>query len=93
MRIISECSLSQDIRGISDDIQMSEIVLQKNVRLGPTELHLLAIVELQAIHVYDKPHLNQPIDYLDPRSEYTRVINEWSTKSSISTVRIVSPNN
>ncbi|CAF1347910.1 unnamed protein product [Rotaria magnacalcarata] len=57
MRIISECSLSQDIRGISDDIQMSEIVLQKNVRLGPTELHLLAIVELQAIHVYDKPHV------------------------------------
>ena len=30
------------------------LFLQKNVRLVPTELRLLAIVELQTTHVYDK---------------------------------------
>ncbi|CAF2109280.1 unnamed protein product, partial [Rotaria magnacalcarata] len=37
--------------------------------------------------------LNQPIDYLDPRPEYIRIIIEWSTKSSIPMARIVSPDN
>ncbi|CAF4200396.1 unnamed protein product, partial [Rotaria magnacalcarata] len=31
--------------------------LQKNVRLGSTELGLLATVGLQIIHVYEKPRL------------------------------------
>ncbi|CAF4191687.1 unnamed protein product [Rotaria magnacalcarata] len=38
-------------------------------------------------------YLNQPIDYLDPRPEYIRIIIEWSTKSSIPMARIVSPDN
>ncbi|CAF4208321.1 unnamed protein product [Rotaria magnacalcarata] len=41
-------------RDIDDDIQMSEFALQKKVPLGLTDLGLLAIVELQIIHVYDK---------------------------------------
>ncbi|CAF2173351.1 unnamed protein product [Rotaria magnacalcarata] len=36
-------------------------------------------------------HLNQPIDYLDPRPEYIRVIIKWLTKSSISITHTVSP--
>ncbi|CAF4276075.1 unnamed protein product [Rotaria magnacalcarata] len=80
-------------RDIVDDAQMGEVVLQKNVHLGSAELRLLAIVGLQAIHLCDQPDLNQPIDYLDPRPEYIRVIIEWSTKSSIPMARIVSPYN
>ncbi|CAF1431965.1 unnamed protein product [Rotaria magnacalcarata] len=60
---------------------MGELVLQKNVRLGPTGLRLLAT-------------LNQPIDYLDPQPEYIRVIIiEWPIKSSIPIARTVSPDN
>ncbi|CAF2157708.1 unnamed protein product [Rotaria magnacalcarata] len=33
---------------------MGELDLQKNVRLGPTGLGLLTIVELRIIHVYEK---------------------------------------
>ncbi|CAF5031223.1 unnamed protein product, partial [Rotaria magnacalcarata] len=39
---------------IDDDIQMSEFALQKNTPLGFADLGLLATVELQIIHVYDK---------------------------------------
>ncbi|CAF4311698.1 unnamed protein product [Rotaria magnacalcarata] len=36
-------------------------------------------------------HLNQLINYFDPRSEYIRaIIIEWSTKSSIPIARIIS---
>ncbi|CAM4771414.1 unnamed protein product [Rotaria magnacalcarata] len=41
-------------RDTDDDIQMSEFALQKNVPLGFADLGLLATVELQIIHVYDK---------------------------------------
>ncbi|CAF4621010.1 unnamed protein product [Rotaria socialis] len=44
-------------RGIGDDIQIGELVLQKNVRLGSTELGLLATVGLQIIHVFEKPRV------------------------------------
>ncbi|CAF3760828.1 unnamed protein product [Rotaria socialis] len=48
---------SRYIRGIGDDIQIGELVLQKNVRLGSTELGLLATVGLQIIHVFEKPRV------------------------------------
>ncbi|CAF4584032.1 unnamed protein product [Rotaria socialis] len=57
IRIVSDCSLNQDIRDIGDDVQMGELVLQKNVPLGPAELGLLVTVGLQTIHVYDKPRV------------------------------------
>ncbi|CAF4323788.1 unnamed protein product, partial [Adineta steineri] len=41
-------------RDIDDDIQMSEFALKKNVPLGFADLRLLATVELQILHVYDK---------------------------------------
>ncbi|CAF3310307.1 unnamed protein product [Rotaria socialis] len=126
IRIISKCSLNQEILG-------------SNVPLKRADLDLLATVGPRTVHVYDKlrvvvlstdskeihdsneimlmrvlkyttyyllslwhyietsaiqtlqsyypiihVQLNQPIDYLDPRPEYIRVIIEWSTKSSIS---------
>ncbi|CAF4401252.1 unnamed protein product [Rotaria socialis] len=110
IRIISKCSLNQEILG-------------SNVPLKRADLDLLATVGPRTVHVYDKlrvvvlstdskeihdsneimlmrvlkyttyyllslwhymQQLNQPIDYLDPRPEYIRVIIEWSTKSSIS---------
>ncbi|CAF4340173.1 unnamed protein product, partial [Rotaria magnacalcarata] len=39
---------------IDDDIQMSEFALQKNVPLELADLGLLATVEPQTIHFYDK---------------------------------------
>ncbi|CAF2219675.1 unnamed protein product [Rotaria magnacalcarata] len=57
---------------------MSAFALQINVPLGLGDLGLLAT-------------LNQPIDYLNPRPEYIRVIIEWSLKSSIPVAHIVSP--
>ncbi|CAF1980514.1 unnamed protein product [Rotaria magnacalcarata] len=44
-------------KDIGDDIQIGELVLQKNVRLGSAELGLLATIGLQIIHVYEKPHV------------------------------------
>ncbi|CAF1026007.1 unnamed protein product, partial [Rotaria magnacalcarata] len=41
-------------RDTDDDVQMSEFALQKNVPLGFADLGLLATVEPQTIHVYDK---------------------------------------
>ncbi|CAF2103701.1 unnamed protein product [Rotaria magnacalcarata] len=41
-------------RDIDDDIQMSEFALQKNVPLELADLGLLATVEPQTIHFYDK---------------------------------------
>ncbi|CAF4984375.1 unnamed protein product, partial [Rotaria magnacalcarata] len=70
------------IRIISKSSLNQEIL---DVPLGPAELGLLATVGLQPIH------LNQLINYFDPRPEYIRaIIIEWSTKSSISIARIIS---
>jgi molybdopterin molybdotransferase len=44
-------------RNIGDDVNVGELVLEKNVTLGPAELGLLATVGLQKIRVYDKPHV------------------------------------
>jgi molybdopterin biosynthesis enzyme len=44
-------------RDIGDDVNIGELVLEKNVILGPAELGLLATVGLQKIRVYDKPHV------------------------------------
>lgn len=44
-------------RDIGDDVQMDELVLQKNIPLGPAELGLLATVGLQTVRVYDKPRV------------------------------------
>ncbi|CAF4544688.1 unnamed protein product, partial [Rotaria socialis] len=75
-------------KDIGDDIQMSEFALQKNVPLGPADLNLLATVGPRTIH------LNQLVNYLDPRSEYIRaIIIEWSTKFSIPIARIISADN
>ncbi|CAF2164979.1 unnamed protein product [Rotaria magnacalcarata] len=52
LAIIHTAMVSRDI---VDDVQMGEVVLQKNVRLGSAELRLLAIVGLQAIHLCDQP--------------------------------------
>jgi gephyrin len=57
IRINTECSMNQDIRDIGDDVNIGELVLEKNVILGPAELGLLATVGLQKIRVYDKPHV------------------------------------
>ncbi|CAF3473662.1 unnamed protein product [Rotaria sp. Silwood1] len=61
---------------------------------------LFVVPTLKRMMGYIQPHhpiirvqLNQPIEYLDPRPEYIRVIIEWSTKSSIPIARIVSPDN
>ncbi|CAF3310178.1 unnamed protein product [Rotaria socialis] len=56
--VISNCSYGYAVevlyRDTDDDIQMSEFALQKNVPLGLADLGLLATVEPQTIHVYDK---------------------------------------
>ncbi len=73
IRINTECSMNQDVRyeyyqmksvivfcfcrKIGDDVNVGELVLEKNVLLGPAELGLLATVGLQKIRVYDKPHV------------------------------------
>ncbi|CAF3603057.1 unnamed protein product [Rotaria sordida] len=57
IRITTECSMNQDIRNIGDDVHIGELVLEKNVRLGPAELGLLATVGLRTVRVYDKPHV------------------------------------
>lgn len=44
-------------RDIGDDVQIDELVLQKNIPLGPAELGLLATVGLQTVRVYDKPRV------------------------------------
>jgi molybdopterin molybdotransferase len=44
-------------RKIGDDVNVGELVLEKNIPLGPAELGLLATVGLQTICVYDKPHV------------------------------------
>ncbi len=44
-------------RNIGDDVNIGELVLEKNIPLGPAELGLLATVGLQTIRVYDKPHV------------------------------------
>ncbi|CAF2112278.1 unnamed protein product [Rotaria magnacalcarata] len=49
------------------------------------------IQTLQSNHPIIHVQLNQPIDYLDPRPEYIRVIIKWLTKSSISITHTVSP--
>ncbi|CAF5165988.1 unnamed protein product, partial [Rotaria magnacalcarata] len=49
------------------------------------------IQTLQYHHPIIHVQLNQPIDYLNPRPEYIRVIIEWSLKSSIPVAHIVSP--
>ncbi|CAF0943577.1 unnamed protein product [Adineta steineri] len=57
IRINTVCSINQDIRDIGDDVTINELVLEKNVSLGPAELGLLATVGLQSIRVYDQPHV------------------------------------
>ncbi|UJR36001.1 hypothetical protein I4U23_028741 [Adineta vaga] len=57
IRILSECTMNQDIRAIGDDVNVGELVLEKNTLLGPAELGLLATVGLQTVRVYDKPHV------------------------------------
>jgi molybdopterin molybdotransferase len=44
-------------RNIGDDVNIGELVLEKNVPLGPAELGLFATVGLQTVRVYDKPHV------------------------------------
>ncbi len=44
-------------RDIGDDVNVGELVLEKNIPLGPAELGLLATVGLQTVRVYDKPHV------------------------------------
>jgi len=44
-------------RKIGDDVNIDELVLEKNSPLGPAELGLLATVGLQTVNVYDKPHV------------------------------------
>ncbi|CAF1298519.1 unnamed protein product [Rotaria magnacalcarata] len=52
----------------------------------------LVIQALQSHHPIIHVQFNQPIDYLNPRPEYIRVIIiEWSIKSSIPIAHIVSP--
>lgn len=73
IRITTECSMNQDIRyiyfiirksllyvmyrNIGDDVNVDELVLEKNVSLGPAELGLLVTVGLQKLCVYDKPRV------------------------------------
>ncbi|CAF0923256.1 unnamed protein product [Adineta steineri] len=57
IRINTVCSINQDIRDIGDDVTINELVLEKNVSLGPAELGLLATVGLQSIRVYDQPRV------------------------------------
>ncbi|CAF3746443.1 unnamed protein product [Rotaria socialis] len=47
-------------KDIGDDIQIGELILQKNVRLGSAELGLLATIGLQIIHVFEKPRVVIP---------------------------------
>ena len=42
---------------IGDDVKLDELVLQKNIRLGPAELGILATVGLRTVRVYDKPRV------------------------------------
>ena len=44
-------------RNIGDDVNVGEMVLEKNALIGPAELGLLATVGLQTVHVYDKPRV------------------------------------
>ena len=44
-------------RKIGDDVNVDELVLEKNVSLGPAEVGLLATVGLQTVRVYDKPRV------------------------------------
>jgi molybdopterin biosynthesis enzyme len=44
-------------RNIGNDVNIDELVLEKNSPLGPAELGLLATVGLQTVNVYDKPHV------------------------------------
>ncbi|CAF3365891.1 unnamed protein product [Rotaria socialis] len=70
---------------------MSKFALQKNVPLELADLSIRGTVGPQTIHVYDKLCFNKSIDYLNPRSEYIRVIIiEWPTKSSIPVAHIFS---
>ncbi|CAF2236954.1 unnamed protein product [Rotaria magnacalcarata] len=51
----------------------------------------LVVSKLLVIMNMTNAHLNQLINYFDPRSEYIRaIIIEWSTKSSIPIARIIS---
>ena len=44
-------------RNIGDDVNIGEMVLEKNAPIGPAELGLLATVGLQTVRVYDKPRV------------------------------------
>ncbi|CAF5084588.1 unnamed protein product, partial [Rotaria magnacalcarata] len=73
------------IQALQSAFELADIVISSGGNLVSTLIlyWLLGIPTLLSF--------NQSIDHLDPRPEYIRFIIEWSTQSSISIVRIISP--